>query len=60
MILNVVSGYVPQKECEPERKEKFWRKMDEVIQGIPGRKRVVIKADFYSDFKKFGGEKQRR
>uniref|UniRef100_A0A7N8XCY4 Endonuclease/exonuclease/phosphatase domain-containing protein n=1 Tax=Mastacembelus armatus TaxID=205130 RepID=A0A7N8XCY4_9TELE len=46
VMLNVVSGYAPQVGCELEEKEKFWREMDEVIQGTPSGERVVIGADF--------------
>lgn len=47
VMMNVVSGYVPQVGSEPREKEKFCGEMDEVNQGIPQGKRVVIGADFY-------------
>ena len=34
VMLNVVSGYVPQVGCEFE-KEKFWNELDEVMENIP-------------------------
>ncbi|KAK3535778.1 hypothetical protein QTP70_021098, partial [Hemibagrus guttatus] len=46
LILNVVSGYVPQVGCELEEKERFWSELDEVMESIPTGERVVIGADF--------------
>ncbi|KAK3522013.1 hypothetical protein QTP70_021391 [Hemibagrus guttatus] len=46
VMLNVVSGYAPQVGCELEEKERFWSKLDEVMESIPTGERVVIGADF--------------
>ncbi|MCJ8747486.1 hypothetical protein PDJAM_G00154020 [Pangasius djambal] len=46
VMLNVVSGYVPQVGCELEEKERLWSELDEVIESIPMGERVVIGADF--------------
>ncbi|KAK3510484.1 hypothetical protein QTP70_009161 [Hemibagrus guttatus] len=46
VMLNVVSGYVPQVGCEIEEKERFWSELDEVMESIPTGERVVIGADF--------------
>ncbi|KAK3517370.1 hypothetical protein QTP70_004692 [Hemibagrus guttatus] len=46
VMLNVVSGYVPQIGCELEEKERFWSELDEVMESIPTGERVVIGADF--------------
>ncbi|KAK3572040.1 hypothetical protein QTP86_022268, partial [Hemibagrus guttatus] len=46
VMLNVVSGYVPQVGCELEEKESFWSELDEVMESIPTGERVVIEADF--------------
>ncbi|MCJ8737270.1 hypothetical protein PDJAM_G00021940 [Pangasius djambal] len=46
VMLNVVSGYAPQVDCELEEKERFWSELDEVIESIPMGERVVIGADF--------------
>ncbi|KAK3521658.1 hypothetical protein QTP70_014697 [Hemibagrus guttatus] len=46
VMLNVVSGYVPQVGCELEEKEKFWSELDEVMESIPTGERAVIGADF--------------
>ncbi|KAK3524853.1 hypothetical protein QTP86_007842 [Hemibagrus guttatus] len=46
VMLNVVSGYAPQVGCELEEKERFWSKLDEVMESIPTGERVVMGADF--------------
>ncbi|KAK3526420.1 hypothetical protein QTP70_025452, partial [Hemibagrus guttatus] len=46
VMLNVVSGYAPQVDCELEEKERFWSELDEVMESIPTGERVVIGADF--------------
>ncbi|MCJ8732717.1 hypothetical protein PDJAM_G00214520 [Pangasius djambal] len=46
VMLNVVSGYVPQVGCDLEEKERFWSELDEVIENIPTGERVVTGADF--------------
>jgi len=44
-VWNIVSTYAPQIGSEESQKEEFWRKMDEVIQRIPGAEEVVIGDD---------------
>ncbi|KAI5102989.1 hypothetical protein C0J45_6570 [Silurus meridionalis] len=46
MMINVISAYAPQVGCEMEEKEKFWSKLDEVVDGVPRKERLVIGADF--------------
>ena len=46
MILNVLSAYAPQVGCELEEKERFWRDMDELLEGVPMEERVLLGADF--------------
>ncbi|KAK3563522.1 hypothetical protein QTP86_030392 [Hemibagrus guttatus] len=46
VMLNVVSGYAPQVDCELVEKERFWSELDEVMESIPTGERVVIGADF--------------
>ncbi|KAI5086429.1 hypothetical protein C0J45_2298, partial [Silurus meridionalis] len=46
MMINVISAYVPQVGCEMEEKEKFWSELDEVVDGVPRKERLVIGADF--------------
>ena len=46
MILNVLSAYAPQVGCELEEKERFWRDMDELLEGVPIEERVLLGADF--------------
>ncbi|KAK3550307.1 hypothetical protein QTP86_024280 [Hemibagrus guttatus] len=46
VMLNVVSGYVPQVGCELEEKERFWSELDEMMESIPMGERVGIGADF--------------
>ncbi|KAK3573842.1 hypothetical protein QTP86_032881 [Hemibagrus guttatus] len=46
VMLNVVSGYAQQVGCELEKKERFWSKLDEVMESIPMGERMVIGADF--------------
>ncbi|KAL4142689.1 hypothetical protein QTP88_005099 [Uroleucon formosanum] len=44
-VLNVISAYASQVSCEVREKEEFWRVMDEVKQGIPDYRDVVIGGD---------------
>jgi len=44
-VWNIVSAYAPQIGSEESQKEEFWRKMDEVIQRIPGAEEIVIGGD---------------
>lgn len=44
-MFDVVSEFVPQVGCELEEKEKFGLDLDEAMQSIPRRERVVIGAD---------------
>ncbi|KAI5616363.1 hypothetical protein C0J50_24070 [Silurus asotus] len=46
MMINGISAYAPQVGCEMEEKEKFWSELDEVVDGVPTNKRVLIGADF--------------
>ncbi|KAI5105627.1 hypothetical protein C0J45_5299 [Silurus meridionalis] len=45
-VEGVISVYAPQVGCEMEEKEKFWSKLDEVVEGEPRNERLVIGADF--------------
>ncbi|KAI5106538.1 hypothetical protein C0J45_4235 [Silurus meridionalis] len=47
VMINVISAYAPQVGCEMEENEKFWSELDEVVEGNPRNKRLVIWADFY-------------
>ncbi|KAI5104342.1 hypothetical protein C0J45_5968, partial [Silurus meridionalis] len=42
----VISAYAPQVSCEMEEKEIFWSELDEVVDGVPRKERLVIGADF--------------
>ncbi|KAI5625329.1 hypothetical protein C0J50_15188 [Silurus asotus] len=46
MMINVISAYAPQVRCEMEEKERFWSELDEVVDGVPRKERLVIGADF--------------
>ncbi|KAI5627960.1 hypothetical protein C0J50_3226 [Silurus asotus] len=46
VITNIISAYAPQVGCEMEEKEKFWRELDEVVDGVSRNERLVIRADF--------------
>ncbi|KAJ8369492.1 hypothetical protein SKAU_G00095200 [Synaphobranchus kaupii] len=46
VMVNVISAYAPQVGCEMEEKEEFWSVLDEVVESVPARERVVIGADF--------------
>ncbi|KAI5609347.1 protein kinase C-binding protein NELL2-like [Silurus asotus] len=46
MMINVISAYAPQVDCEMEEKERFWSELDEVVDGVPRKERLVIGADF--------------
>ena len=43
VMMNVVSGFALQ---EMEEKEEFLRELDEVVESIPRKQRVVTGADF--------------
>ncbi|KAI5089824.1 hypothetical protein C0J45_19959 [Silurus meridionalis] len=45
MMLNVISAYAPKVGCEMEKKE-FWSELDQVVDGVPWKERLVIGADF--------------
>ena len=45
-MMNVVSAYAPQVGDTMEEKEKFWTDLEEVIENIPKKERVMIGADF--------------
>ncbi|KAI5090194.1 hypothetical protein C0J45_20329, partial [Silurus meridionalis] len=42
----VISAYAPQVGCEMEEKERFWSELDDVVDGVPRKERLVIGADF--------------
>ncbi|KAI5090312.1 eukaryotic translation initiation factor 4 gamma 3 isoform X8 [Silurus meridionalis] len=46
MMINVISGYAPQVGCEMRWKERFWSELDDVVDGVPRKERLVIGADF--------------
>ncbi|KAI5614769.1 hypothetical protein C0J50_3417 [Silurus asotus] len=46
MMINVISAYAPQVGCEIEEKERFWSELDEVVDGVPRKERLVIGAYF--------------
>ncbi|KAI5089279.1 hypothetical protein C0J45_20687 [Silurus meridionalis] len=46
MMINVISAYAPQVGCKLEEKERFWSELDEVVDGVPRKERLVIGADF--------------
>ncbi|KAF7693224.1 hypothetical protein HF521_008540 [Silurus meridionalis] len=46
MMINVISAYAPQVGCEMKEKERFWSELDEVVDGVPRKERLVIGADF--------------
>ncbi|KAI5620344.1 hypothetical protein C0J50_20114 [Silurus asotus] len=46
LMINVISAYAPQVGCEMEENERFWIELDEVVDGVPRNKRLVIGADF--------------
>ncbi|KAI5105881.1 hypothetical protein C0J45_3578 [Silurus meridionalis] len=46
MMINVISAYAPQVGCEMEEKERFWSELDDVVDGVPRKERLVIGADF--------------
>ncbi|KAI5615474.1 gastrula zinc finger protein XlCGF28.1-like [Silurus asotus] len=46
MMINVISAYAPQLGCEMEEKERIWSELDEVVDGVPRKERLVIGADF--------------
>ncbi|KAI5620459.1 hypothetical protein C0J50_19926 [Silurus asotus] len=46
MRINVISAYAPQVSCEIAKKERFWSELDEVIDGVRRKERLVIRADF--------------
>ncbi|KAI5093965.1 hypothetical protein C0J45_15689 [Silurus meridionalis] len=46
VMINVISADAPQVGCEMKKKEKFWSELDEVVEGVPRKERLVIGADF--------------
>ncbi|KAI5613467.1 hypothetical protein C0J50_11355 [Silurus asotus] len=49
MMINVISAYAPQVGCEMKEKESFWSELDDVVDGVPRKERLVIGADFNGD-----------
>ncbi|KAF7710720.1 hypothetical protein HF521_009592, partial [Silurus meridionalis] len=46
MMINVISAYAPQVGFEMEEKERFWGELDGVVDSVPRKERLVIRADF--------------
>ncbi|KAI5624580.1 hypothetical protein C0J50_15862 [Silurus asotus] len=46
MMINVISAYASQVGCEMEEKKRFWSELDEVVDGVRRKERLVIGADF--------------
>ncbi|KAI5100649.1 hypothetical protein C0J45_9635 [Silurus meridionalis] len=46
VMINVISVYAPQVGCEIEEKERFWSELDEVVDDVPRKEQLVIRADF--------------
>lgn len=42
LLLNVVSAYTPQVDCQLEYKEEVWSKLDEVKASVSRMEMVVI------------------
>ncbi|KAI5624689.1 hypothetical protein C0J50_15495 [Silurus asotus] len=47
VMINVISAYAPQVGCEMDVKEKFSSKLDEVVESVPKKKRLLIGADMF-------------
>ncbi|KAF7709493.1 hypothetical protein C0J45_2765 [Silurus meridionalis] len=47
-MINVISAYAPQVGCEMKEKKKFWSELDEVVEDVPSKERLVVGADFNS------------
>ena len=45
VMLNVISAYTPQVGCIREEKEAFWLDLDETVEKISKKKRIVVGAD---------------
>ncbi|KAI5094295.1 hypothetical protein C0J45_16019 [Silurus meridionalis] len=46
LMINVISAYALQVGCEMEEKERFWSELNEVVDGVPRKERLVIETDF--------------
>ncbi|KAI5610001.1 hypothetical protein C0J50_5673 [Silurus asotus] len=46
ILLLCQSAHAPQVGCEMEEKERFWSKLDEVVDGVPRKEWMVIESDF--------------
>ena len=47
VMINVVSGYAPQVDCEMEEKKIFWSNLDDsIVESIPRQDREVLGIDF--------------
>ncbi|KAG2465922.1 CFDP2 protein, partial [Polypterus senegalus] len=46
VMMNVVSAYGPQVGCVIGEKEDFWSELDEVMNSVPNRQKVVIGMNF--------------
>ena len=45
VMLNVINAYAPQVRCTREEKETFWLDLDETVEKIPRKERIVVGAD---------------
>ncbi|XP_065671736.1 uncharacterized protein LOC136089612 [Hydra vulgaris] len=46
VVMNVISAYAPQVDCDMEEKEEFWRELDKVVLQVPIEERIILGADF--------------
>ncbi|KAI5102018.1 hypothetical protein C0J45_7370 [Silurus meridionalis] len=46
LMINIISAYAPQVGCEMEVKEQFWSDLDEVVEDVPRKERLLIGAHF--------------
>ncbi|XP_065658458.1 uncharacterized protein LOC136082970 [Hydra vulgaris] len=44
--MNVISAYAPQVGCDMEKKEEFWKELDEVVLQVPIEEKMILGADF--------------
>ena len=44
-VLNIVSAYVPQVNNSMEEKNEFWEDLDELIESVSKKERIVLGAD---------------
>ncbi|KAG2463364.1 ARHG4 factor, partial [Polypterus senegalus] len=46
VMIILVTAYAPEVGCAMDEKEDFWNELDEVVESVPKRQRMVIAADF--------------